>query len=140
MVSDAVQKARLAFYDRLGTSRVGAISGYDRESPPTTANGLVRAKAEMCELLLIRRDLLRSMPTFLLDPTASREVWNEEGLLRGRSTKEVQAEIESLTVEIEGYLASLGGDTDSAGGINVSVIGECPAPEPGLHSFGRHWR
>lgn len=126
-VDNAIKSARVRFYKALGAARATAISGYAHADAPTSENDIVRANAEGLELKMIRMELLRTMPTAMLDSGAGRDRWNTEGILNDPGIAN-DAEINRLESEIATGLADLeGDDEEDDSGLGVATIGpECP--------------
>lgn len=132
MLEDAVRKARLLFHDRLGSARVTTLKAIVRVDDPTTPDQMLREKAELCELAMIRRECLQTMPVWTFDPGRQTEVWNQDGLMRNMTKKERDAAVESLSSDIEKWLSELGLEDKSVGGFAAMTIGGSDVnPPPG---------
>lgn len=134
LIHDAVAKARLEFYAALSSSRMAALRAMTPVDDPTTPDQRARLIAEMCEIVMVRRDLLQTMPVFVMDPNTQQEVWNEDGLLRKMSRKERDESIARMDQEIAGYLSSLDDSGSLVGGLHISVP-EGKNPRPGRFVF-----
>lgn len=134
LLEDAVKKARLQFYSALGASRMAELRALSLVADPVTPEQQSRLTAEMCEIVMVRRDLLMTMPTFTMDPHTQQEVWNEDGLVRKMTRKERDESIVRLDQEIAAYLTALDTSGAAAAGLNISVP-EGKNPRPGRFVF-----
>lgn len=133
----AVRRVRLGFYDRLGADRVASLVSLTPEDPPTTNEGILRSKAQECEVLWTRMLLIRELPQQTIDGNA-RKVWNEEPLTRDAAKFDIEDEVRRLQTEIDGYLADLaaGEDTPTAKAVSIGPDAEtCPPLAVGRSVF-----
>ena len=136
-IDQAIEDVRVGFYDDaqgLGVSRVTALLAISYEENATTAEALLRTRANNLEVSWVRLLLMRRLPTLFMDASGnSLDVWNEEPLTRkaGRSLRD---EIARLELEVAEGLAYLGaGDDDDVGDLGVVVFEPSTTPDrPGL--------
>ena len=137
-IDSALHSARYLFFDNLGSTRISEILGFPRNDNPSTANELIRSKAESAEAVHVRMTLMRTIPTFFLDASnQASQRWNEEALFRS-SGNQLDSEIERLGVEFLELLTALKGESsEEASGINVGTIGPAETPPlPGASIWG----
>lgn len=124
MIDTAAQQARIYLFRVLGAARILVLQGYAYNAEGTTTAEIARLKANNAELALVRRNLLRTMPTLFMDASGvKREVWNEEGMTRRAQQRELQDEIDRLQLDIDTWLAELvSDDAEIAGDVAASVL------------------
>lgn len=126
LIEDALEWSRATFYRRLGVSRVATLVSYSYAENPTSENGILRTIANQVEIKIVRQQLLRTMTTLQRDGGAqAMELWNAEGIFRGKSPDEIQAEIKRLDTEIEDAFDLLTGEDETVGdetSIRVATI------------------
>lgn len=124
IINEAIEEVRIGIYDALGVSRVAELQAITYAENPDTADEILRAKANLLESLWCRMILLTRLPQMALDASASlRQAWNEEGLGRDKSGKEITDEIERLQSKIDELIAALLGAVVERSTLNVSTIG-----------------
>lgn len=135
-IDQAVEDVRVGFYDDaqgLGVTRVTTLLAIAFVENATTANALLRTRANNLEITWVRLLLMRRMPTLFMDASGSTlDAWNEENLSRTRNT-DLRREIDRLENEVKEGLAYLGdGDDDDVGDVTIMVFepAETP-PRPG---------
>lgn len=131
VIDQAVEDVRIGFYDRLGATRVAALVAIGYSENPTTANGVLRAKANSVEVKWVRVLLLRRLPVLFIDAQGlKQQVWNDESGFASGPERALRDEIEKLEAEIEEALLVLAGDEDPDEAIlNVSTIGPDETPD-----------
>lgn len=123
IIDRAVQEVRVGFYEALGASRVTQLVGYSATLTPTTDDELARSKATSIEVLWTKARLLRSLPSLFMDASGQvDQIWNEEGLTREASSREIDRAIEKIMAEVRAGLDDLDG-TVNEGSFHVDVIG-----------------
>lgn len=137
IIDQAIEEVRVRLYDEvegLGPTRVAEILAIPYVENATSADDLLRTCANLLEVVMVRRQLLCTMPVLFMDGSGvSPEVWNEEPLTRN-SFDEVQEQIRKLDQEIASKMEALRGDPCEQGVVDVSVFGppaNCPPPRPG---------
>jgi len=136
---DCLEAVRIGLYDALPNGRVDQIKATAYAEGGTTADQLMRARANRAEVTWMRLLLLRRLPLLFLDASdKTREEWNQEGLTR-EAGKEADKEIARLEAELGDLLTDLLGDAQpDTSTINVYVGEPCrPVPRPGDTAFGR---
>jgi hypothetical protein len=138
LFKEAVKKARIKIYQQLGTSTVASLVALPSEDNPTTESGIQRSAANRVEFLLVRLDMLRSLPVLFMDASASsREVWNQEPLARQNpgspaleaEIRRVESEIATLFATLEDGLTETSGSTVQGGSYgNELDYDEFPLP------------
>jgi hypothetical protein len=136
LLVDAVDKARLLFFKRLTSSVVVTLQAIASVDSPTTPDQLRRATAEMLEILIVRRDLLMTMPVFTMDPSTNQEVWNEDALVRKMTRRERDESVARMDAEIESFFSDILADSGSVNGLRIGVDEEVNSP-PGRWTFDR---
>ena len=137
-IDEAVERARIGFYERLGSSVISTINATGYVENGTTDAQLARARAFSTEVLWVKMILLDTMPILVMDSSAANpQTWNEEGLLRGSGASERAKMVLALKSEIESNLSFLSGDGSNPSSLNVSTIGPLITPaRPGESVFG----
>lgn len=132
LINAAIRRARVTFYRRLGVSPATTIAGYTYSEAPTTTNGVLRLQASELEAMLVRRDLLRTLPVLFEDAAAEggRVFQGEEPF--HESTSDRRKEIERLDNDIEEAFALLTADVTLGedGAMNTFVSEFDPGTNP----------
>ena len=113
VLDSAVEEVRLGLFAELGSSLVTEIQTLTREEPAVTDDGLTRLRAENVELLWNRMILLQRLPSlFMQSAGVARHAWNEEGITREASSKDIRTEVRELQRLVRiGLAYLLGQDT-----------------------------
>lgn len=135
IIDEAILRARLAFYRRLGTTRVGQLSATVYNANPTTEDEVLRALANTVETRLVYVELLRKLPNQFMDAsgTANRS-WNEEAPYRERGATSAEKEIQRLLDEIEEDMQMLAEEEGLADETSIKTFDGTPVcrpPRPG---------
>lgn len=134
MIDAGVQQAGLYLRRILGLARVVAIQGMAYSENPATLDQLARLKANTAELYLVRINLMRSMPVLFMDNSSNaRETWNNEGLTRRVSLRDLEPEIARLQSDVDTLLAELAADDGILqGDVQGGVVNrtQCYSPIP----------
>lgn len=131
----AVQEVRSEFYGRLPGSRIAEIVGYPSEDNPSSANALVRTRAELCETKWVKAVLMKCLPLLFFDASNLPQRFNEEELTRDLDYSRVDDIVEDLMVSVHELLGTLEGEELELG-VNVTVIGPSKKPcQPGQSVF-----
>ena len=116
IVDQAIGRARLDFYRRLGGDLVATLVALTPNATPTTEDEIKRFQAEDLEVMLVRADLLRNLPSLWADSSADAgDVFQGEEAYKA-NTERVNNELDRLATDIEnGWLlledtVSLGND------------------------------
>lgn len=115
IISDAVRAARSDLQRRLGITRVASLAAivYDPEAAaPATADELLRETANLTEIAMCRRTLLRRLPTLFRDASGDAALsWQQDALTRERNA-DTKRELDELDRQIEENLTLLEGGDD----------------------------
>jgi hypothetical protein len=131
VVDAAMEEVRLGLFAELGSLRVEEIQALSRETPAITDDGLTRLRADNIEQLWMRMILLQRLPSlFMQSAGVSRHAWNEEGITREASGKDIRDEVRGLRGLIRNGLAALLGQDTGDLVAYVPVPDETP-PRPG---------
>lgn len=135
IIDEAILKARLSFYRRLGQQRVGILLATAYDANPTGEDGVLRALANVVETKLVYVELLRKLPNQFMDASGdANRRWNEEAPFRERGSSDAQLEINRLLDEIEEDMQMLEGSESLADEVSYKVFDgtpDCPPPRPG---------
>src|SRR6185436_20608698 len=102
IIDECVLRARLAFYRRLGESRVTELLAISYTVDPTTENGVLRALANSVEVDLVRCELMQRLPMAFMDASGDiNKRWNEEAPFRERSPLDPGSLLKSLKNRLE---------------------------------------
>lgn len=134
IINEAVLTVRVELYNALGSTAVNTLAATSHDDAPTTEAGIKRLAAEVCEVKMMRAQLLRVMPTLFAEASAvDQQAWNEEGFNRDMRPSELEEELVRLHEEIADLLYQLKGNAPEVSQINVTAIGPLrdPMPRPG---------
>lgn len=134
IVRNAIRNARVVFVDRLGLSAVAALQAIPRSDDPATAEEISRWRAELLEVLVVKRRLVQDLPILFMDGARHEStIWNEEGLTRHADP--LSDLLKKLDEEIDDGFGALDTDPDTVGGsVQAASFGSeaDPVPEPGF--------
>lgn len=132
MIDSGIQSAGLYLRRILGLARVVAIQGMAYSENPATLDQLSRLKANTAELYLVKINLMRSMPVLFMDNSSNtRETWNNEGLTRRVSLRDLEPEIARLQSDVDTLLAELANDDGILqGDVQGGVVNRTPCYSP----------
>ena len=117
IIDEAILYARVEFYRELGESRVAALVAITFTEEPTTEDEVLRALANLTEVMMVRCHLLIHLPNTFMDASGDVNArWNEEAPIRERSSMDLEAEIAACKNKIQENLATL----------RLNDIDECP--------------
>ncbi len=135
ILDEAILRARLAFYRRLGQQRVGVLLATAFSANPTTEDQVLRALANTTETKQVYVELLRKLPNQWMDASGdANRRWNEEAPFRERGPTEGQQEIQRLLDEIEEDMEMLAGEEDLGEEASFKTFNGtplCTPPRPG---------
>jgi len=124
VVDLAIQRGRVEIYGRLSISRVATLQAIAYAENAATANQLLRLKANLLEVKLVRSLLMRELPMLFMDGSnQSHQAWNEDAFSRNVEASKQKAHLRALTEDIETLFTELE-DNDyasSGGGVNTYV-------------------
>jgi hypothetical protein len=138
ILEQGIRMARVRFYTRLGASTVQAILDTDYAEDPTTEDEMKRFVGNLCEVELVRLQLMDRMPLLFMDASgAARETYNNEGAFRSMDRDTLMAARLRIEAQVEEWLSLMAGDV---------VLGEeaaqaytqqnvCPKPVLGATVF-----
>ena len=129
VIDAAINKARLAFYRRLGIPRVTAILAMAVTAAPTTTDELVRFQAQETEAALVRCELLASLPILFGDSSADAGDAFQGEEAYTKQDGRLEEELQRCAAYIESSWDILDGSVD---------MGEDGGPD-GLNSFVTEW-
>lgn len=129
VIDRAIDEVRLGFYDKLGIARVTKLLSYSSVSSPTSQETLLRKRAEIVESQWTQLILLDHLTAQFLDSgSATRQDWNELGLIRNKSRSEIDRMKESLLTRVSEGLASLESGESDDESIKITTIGPQNTP------------
>lgn len=116
----AIKRARLQFYQRLTAPRITYILSFNTTDAPTTDGEYLREMANQQETLLVRYQLLITLPLRFLDGSGdSQQVWNDEAPFRDTSPDDREKELSRMDDEIEANFTFLEGSSDVPAGATI---------------------
>lgn len=122
LIEDAIREVRLGLIDRLGLSLITTLQAITFTETPDTTDEVKRFRAEFAELLWIRAILNERLPQLFVDSSGvSKQVWNDDGLVRDVGTGSVRRQSRDLIRKVRDHLAYLTGDDTGEISIIVAV-------------------
>ena len=125
ILNEGILAAREKFHRRLGASRVTTLLALVFTETPTTHDEVLRSIANTTEVLLVRRELLCTLPVAFVDGNKPLTIFGTEAPFRHLGPSDLQIVKGKLDCEIEENLQILEG-SDSIGGeergLQVAVI------------------
>lgn len=135
VLEDCLLQARLAFYRRLGATRVGQLVAFATNyTKPTTNDELLRALAKTVEVKLTWCALADRLPQLWMDDSGGAwQQYNEQGTFRKITFREREDQCKRFAAEIEQAMIVLAGDVTlgEETGVNVTTF-EPEAPRQQL--------
>jgi len=135
VLEDCLLQARLAFYRRLGATRVGQLVAFATNyTNPTTNDELLRALAKTVEVKLTWCALADRLPQLWMDDSGGAwQQYNEQGTFRKITFREREDQCKRFAAEIEQAMIVLAGDVTlgEETGVNVTTF-EPEAPRQQL--------
>lgn len=135
VLEDCLLQARLAFYRRLGATRVGQLVAFATNyTNPTTNDELLRALAKTVEVKLTWCALADRLPQLWMDDSGGAwQQYNEQGTFRKMSFREREEQCARFRAEIEQDMILLSGEQSLGDetGVNVTTF-EPEAPRQQL--------
>lgn len=132
ILDDAMIRARVRFWQRLGEQRVNYLAAILPTSNPTTGDQILRALAETTEVALVRVELAHTLPLSWMDASGDQNKrWNEEAPFREMASDKV---IEALEAQIERDMSTLSGEEALGSQTTISWVDstpQCAPPRPG---------
>lgn len=107
VIDAAITAASTTLYHLLGTTNVDAILAKNYNPTPRTAEEHTRMLAVTTEQKAVRVELLRTMPTMLMDGSGSAQVWQDEAAFRDGGYLQIRDEIRRLETEISNNVTYL---------------------------------
>lgn len=139
IVEQALRAARVRFYQVLGPSTVQTIVETDYDDAPTTAAEMKRFVGHLCEIELVRLQLMDRMPMIFMDASGSaREAFNSEGAFRSMDPAILAQARQRIEAQIENWLAVMNGDIELGDDEQVQAYTQedvCPKPVLGASPF-----
>jgi len=132
ILEQALRAARVRFYQRLGTSVVQEIVEIDYVEDPTTNDEMRRFVGNLCEVELVRLQLMDRMPLIFMDASgAAREIYNNEGAFRSMDPEVLAQARERIEAQIENWLAFMAGEIELGDDEQVQAYTQQkPTPTP----------
>jgi hypothetical protein len=122
IINEAILVARQKFYRELGVSRVAALIALPFNENPTTENQILRAVANSTEVLMVRCELMRTMPMMFMDGnTQQDQIMQDEALFRDTTSAQLEQMKLQCELEIQQNLDLLIGDEDLASETTIRV-------------------
>lgn len=143
IIDEGILHARVEFYRELGTAKVTALLAIAFTETPTTEDGVLRALANITEVMMVRCYLMIHLPNTFMDASGDVNArWNEEAPTRERSSMELSEQIKACKNAImENLLVLAGGDIDECAEIQTfDGSPDCPAPNVGMSLKGGTFR
>lgn len=139
IVEQGVRSARVRFYQRLGPTAIATILETDYTEAPETTEEVKRMVGRLCEVELVRLELLDRMPVIFMDASGSaREAFNSEGAFRSMDPDTLAAIRARVEAQVENWLAFLAGEIALGEGELVQAYTQqspCPKPILGISPF-----
>lgn len=139
ILEQGIRSARVRFYQRLGPTTVATILETDYTDAPENTEEMKRMVGRLCEVELVRLELLDRMPVIFMDASGSaREVFNTEAAFRSMDPALLAQMRSRIEAQIENWLAFLAGEIDLGSGELVQAYTQqpqCPKPVLGLSPF-----
>lgn len=113
ILEQGVRMARVRFYQRLGADTVQDILDTDNVEDPTTDDEMKRFVGNLCEVELVRLQLLDRMPVIFMDASGvARETYNNEGAFRSMDRETLLDIRQRIEAQIENWLALMAGEIE----------------------------
>lgn len=139
IVEQALRAARVRFYQRLGPTTVQAIVETDYVEDPTTGAEMKRYVGNLCEVELVRLQLLDRMPVIFMDASGSaREAFNNEGAFRSMDPAALAQIRQRIEAQVENWFAVMAGEIELGDDEQVQAYTQqatCPKPILGASPF-----
>jgi len=111
ILEQGVRMARVRFFQRLGASTVQDILDTDNVEDPTTDDEMKRFVGNLCEVELVRLQLLDRMPVIFMDASGvARETYNNEGAFRSMDRDTLLDIRQRIEAQVENWLALMAGE------------------------------
>lgn len=140
ILDEGILQARLQFYRRLGTTRVGQLLAITYDANPTTEDEVLRALANTVEVKLVLCHLLRRLPNTWMDASGDiHKRWNEEAPVRELSPTQILDRLAACQNEIEEDMQILAGEEQVGDEELIQTFDgtpDCPTPRVGRTLLG----
>jgi hypothetical protein len=111
ILEQGLRAARVRFYQRLGTNTVDTILDTTYIEDPRTTSELKRYVGNLCEVELVRLQLMDRLPLLFMDASgAAREAFNNEGAFRSIDRQTLEVARARITSQVENWLAFMAGE------------------------------
>jgi hypothetical protein len=115
IIDEAILIVRQKFYRDLGSDRVAVLKALPFTETPTTNDQIIRAVANSTEVLWVRCELMRMLPTMFMDGNAQQnQIFQDEGLFRDTTANQIEQARMQCEIEIQQNLDLLRGDEEIA--------------------------
>lgn len=135
IIDEAVLRARLAFYRRLGESRVAQLVAITYMVNPVSEDTILRALANSVEVDLVRVELMQRLPMAFMDASGDiNKRWNQEAPFRERGPLDPSRLVKDLLNRLEEDFQMLAQEEELANEVGLKTLTispRCPAPRPG---------
>lgn len=113
LIDEAVLTVRMEFFRRLTKARVDLILAMTFSETPSSTAEQMRAVANITEVLMVRRELMDTLPVMFQDASGSaRDDWNRDAPFRNTAPSDLRRQKDALTAKIEQNLVYLAGDAE----------------------------
>ena len=115
IINEAILIARQKFYRELGGPRITVLKAIVFTETPTTDNQILRAVANSTEVLMVRCELMKMLPSMFMDGNANQnQIFQDEGLFRDTTSNQLEQLRMQCEIEIQQNFDLLAGDEEIA--------------------------
>ena len=115
IINEAILVTRQKFYRELGGSRITVLKAMAFTEAPTTDNQILRAVANSTEVLMVRCELMKTLPSMFMDGNAQQnQIMQDEALFRDNTSNELDQMRMQCEIEIQQNFDLLAGDEEIA--------------------------
>ena len=122
IINEAILVTRQKFYRELGVSRIAILGALAFTETPATENQILRAVANSTEVLMIRCELMRTMPMMFMDGNADQnQIMQDEALFRDTTSSQLEQARLACELEIQQNMDLLAGTEEIASETTIRV-------------------
>jgi len=122
IINEAILVTRQKFYRELGVSRIAILVALAFTETPATENQILRAVANSTEVLMIRCELMRTMPMMFMDGNADQnQIMQDEALFRDTTSSQLEQARLACELEIQQNMDLLAGTEEIASETTIRV-------------------
>lgn len=111
IVNEAILVTRQKFYRELGSPRIAELVAMPFTETPTTNDEILRAVANSTEVLIVRCELMRTMPMMFMDGNAQQDqIMQDEALFRDSTSSQLEQMRMQCELDIQQNMDLLAGD------------------------------